>query len=106
MNYHVVKAGDTHYKLSQIYNISIESIIKANPNINPNFLMVGQIICIPISPKEKCPENASKYTIKEGDTLYSIAKMKNIPLNILIKTNPNIEPNNLILGETLCIPKY
>jgi LysM repeat protein len=105
-NYHVIKTGDTLYKLSQIYNVSVDAIIEANPGINPNMLMIGQIICIPIAPKEECPNGTMPYIIKEGDTLYLIAKKNNIPLSLLIKANPNINPNNLIIGEILCIPEY
>lgn len=105
-NFHVVKAGDTFYKLAQMYNISVDAIIKANPEINPNMLMIGQIICIPVAPKEKCPKGTIAYTIKKGDTLYLIAKKNNIPLSLLIKSNPGINPNNLIVGEIICIPKY
>lgn len=105
-NFHVVKAGDTFYKLSKMYNISVDAIIKANPEINPNMLMAGQIVCIPIAPKKECPNDAIPYMIKKDDTLYLIAKKNNIPLSVLIKSNPNINPNNLTIGEILCIPKY
>lgn len=104
MNYHVVKPGDTIYKLAQMYNVSVEAIIEANPGINPNMLTIGQIICIPLGPKEECPPGTSSYTIRKGDTLYLIAKKYDIPLNLLIKSNPNVNPNNLIVGEVLCIP--
>ena len=99
MNYHVVKPGDTIYKLAQMYNVSVEAIIEANPGINPNMLTIGQIICIPLGPKEECPPGTSSYTIRKGDTLYLIAKKYDIPLNLLIKSNPNVNPNNLIVGE-------
>lgn len=105
-NFHVVKAGDTFYKLAKMYNISVDAITKANPEINPNMLMIGQIICIPIAPKDECPKGTIAHTIKKGDTLYLIAKKNNVPLSILIKSNPNINPNNLTIGKILCIPKY
>ena len=38
MNYHIVRAGDTFYKLSQMYNVSLETIIRANPEIDPKVL--------------------------------------------------------------------
>lgn len=54
MNYHIVEAGDTLYKLAKTYNISVGSIIKANPGINTNMLTIGKVLFIPISPKEEC----------------------------------------------------
>ncbi len=44
------------------------------------------------------------YQIKSGDTLWSISKKLNIPLNELIKANPNINPNNLMVGQTINLP--
>jgi spore germination protein len=44
---YTIKAGDTFYKLSLAYGVSVESIIAANPGVNPNNLRVGQQIRIP-----------------------------------------------------------
>ena len=44
---YVIKSGDTLYSLANRYNSSINRIIAANPNINPNNLMIGQRIIIP-----------------------------------------------------------
>ena len=52
MNYHIVRYEDTIYEIAQMYNISVESILNANPRINPNIITIGQIISIPIESKE------------------------------------------------------
>ncbi|SEF38636.1 uncharacterized protein, YkwD family [Caloramator fervidus] len=45
---YTVKLGDTLYKISQQYGISIAEILKANPGIkNPSMIYVGQKIVIP-----------------------------------------------------------
>lgn len=49
----IIQPGDTLYKISQTYNVSIESILAANPGVDPNYLRVGQRICIP----QACPSN-------------------------------------------------
>lgn len=56
-NYHVVKSGDTLYKLSQMYNLPVEKIIKANLGINSNMLIIGQVVCIPIHLSKNVPIN-------------------------------------------------
>lgn len=56
----------------------------------------------PTSPIYKPPERT--YQVKSGDTLWSIAKNFNIPLNELIKANPNANPNNLMVGQTITLP--
>ncbi|NLV77459.1 MAG: LysM peptidoglycan-binding domain-containing protein [Tissierellia bacterium] len=59
MNYHIVRYEDTIYEIAQMYNISVESILNANPRINPNIITIGQIISIPIESKEKWPLSTS-----------------------------------------------
>ncbi len=44
------------------------------------------------------------HTIKKGDTLYSLARMYNIPLIMLLKANPFIDVYNMQIGEKVCIP--
>ena len=44
---YVIRAGDTLYLLANKYNTTINRIIAANPNINPNNLFIGQRIIIP-----------------------------------------------------------
>lgn len=64
MNYHIVRYGDTIYKIAQMYNVSVNSICKANPRINPHTIAIGQIISIPQGPMEKQLSDTSYHAIK------------------------------------------
>jgi LysM repeat protein len=44
---YTIRAGDTFYVLAQRYNTTVSAIQRANPNVNPNALQIGQRICIP-----------------------------------------------------------
>ena len=44
---YTIKAGDTYYKLSITYGVSVSSIIAANPGVDPYNLRIGQQIKIP-----------------------------------------------------------
>jgi LasA protease len=44
---YTVKSGDTMGKIAQSFGISLESLIKANPLPNPDYLEVGQVLTIP-----------------------------------------------------------
>lgn len=57
---HTVKAGETLWAISEDYRVPLQSIIKTNPNINPNILYVGQPIEIPGFP----PIETIPYTIQ------------------------------------------
>ena len=74
----------------------------------------GQEIQEVYEPNNPLPENPAEnpiyqpssrtYQIKPGDTLWSISKTLNIPLNELIKANPNVNPNNLMVGQIINLP--
>ena len=44
---HKIQAGDTFAKLAKKYNVSVDAILKANPQANPSRLKIGQEIVIP-----------------------------------------------------------
>jgi Cu-Zn family superoxide dismutase len=46
--HHKIDHGDTFHKLAKLYNTKTADICAANPQINPNTLRTGQIVCIPI----------------------------------------------------------
>ena len=44
------------------------------------------------------------YTIKPGDTLFSLANKYSTTSNAILTANPNIYPNNLLVGSKIVIP--
>ncbi len=53
----------------------------------------------------QCPPNTFAYTIDPGDTLYSLARRYNTTVSALVSANPNINPDNLRIGEQICVPR-
>lgn len=45
---YVIKSGDTLYRVSRQYKVSLEDILDANPDINVYNLQPGDRICIPV----------------------------------------------------------
>lgn len=45
--YYVIKEGDTLYKISRAYGVSVTDLIMANPYINVYNLQINDEICIP-----------------------------------------------------------
>jgi LysM repeat protein len=50
-----------------------------------------------------CP-GGTLYTIRAGDTLYGLAQRFNTTVDAISRANPGIDPNNLQIGRTICIP--
>lgn len=104
--FHVIRPGDTLFRLSQEFGVSVEAIMRANPGIDPNRLQIGQRICIPraVPPTPSCP-NGFFYTIRAGDTLFELSQRFNVSVQAIINANPGIDPNRLQIGQTICIPR-
>ncbi|MCH3964480.1 MAG: LysM peptidoglycan-binding domain-containing protein [Clostridium sp.] len=96
---YTIQPGDTLYSISQRLEVSLERLIAANPGINPYYLQVGQIICIPA-----CMPSYTPRIIRPGDTLYKIAREYNVSIGSILEANPGIDPNYLRVGQRLCIP--
>lgn len=97
MNY-TVKRGDTLYNIANQFGTTAEILARVNNIGNPNNLVVGQNLFIPV-------ERTTTYTVKSGDSLYSIARANGIPLNTLIQANPQItNPSRINIGDVINIP--
>jgi len=100
--YHKVKSGETLEKIAKNYGVSVQELIKANKNINPNKLKVGENLCIPQKTSAKAQDYAI-YKVKKGDTLYSIAKKFGVDVQELKDFN-NLKSENIIEGQEIKIP--
>ena len=108
---YTVRAGDTLFLIASRFGISVECLIRFNPQImDPNVIIPGQVICVPPAaacppPAVPCPPGGTLYTVRAGDTLFAIASRFGIPLDCLIRFNPQItDPNVLFPGQVICVP--
>jgi len=94
---HQVKAGDTLFKLSQQYGISIDKL-KAINNLSSDIIYVGQILKVKESEASKPKEevNPQNYTVKAGDSLWNIA-------NKFGTTVDEIKKANQLMGDTIYV---
>ncbi len=104
-NYYTIKWGDTLDKISEFFNISLDDLLEANPRLDPDRVVVGQVICIPLAiPPVTCPENTERYIIKSGDTFYSLASRFGVSIESIEVLNPGVNPDALLIGQPICIP--
>jgi peptidoglycan endopeptidase LytF len=47
----------------------------------------------------------NQYTIQEGDTLWEIANQYNTTVEELIGLNPEVDPDNMLIGQAIAIPE-
>ncbi len=105
---YIVKRGDTLYSIASQYGISVNELKNYN-NLSSDLLSIGQEILIPssmsiITPSEdEIINESSTYVVQRGDTLYSISRKFNIPVNDL-KIQNNLTSDILSVGQVLQIP--
>lgn len=97
INYYKVQSGDTLWSIARKNGITVNELKEAN-NLTSNALSIGQLLYIPIEETEIIETEV--YTVKSGDTLYSIAKKYNLSVDELKKLN-NLTSNNLSIGQKL-----
>ena len=96
-NVYIVQKGDTLYSVAMANNTTVDELKKAN-NLTSNILSTGQLLKIPSA---LLPE--STYTVKKGDSLYSIANKYNTTVDELKRIN-NLTSNILSIGQVLKLP--
>ncbi len=101
---HIVKQGETIFSLCKAYNISQNVLEQNNPEII-NGLKENVSLKIPIIDRTAtASEEIMEHTVKQGETVYSIAKLYNIGVNTIYENNPEAE-ENIFPGQKLKIIK-
>lgn len=98
---HTVLKGETLYSISHTYGVSVDDIIKINPNCKEK-LPVGYELRIPV--KNEKVNDYIYYTIKQDDTLYRIAHDHNITVDELLKHNSDLKKESYRVGTVIKIP--
>jgi membrane-bound lytic murein transglycosylase D len=105
--YHRVAAGDTLASIARKYNTKVAAIFEAN-NLESDDIAAESKLVIPISKASSTSARFSnkptRYKIRKGDTVLSIADDFGVPADKLRKWN-RIKGNNLRAGRTLVIYK-
>ncbi len=99
-NYYTVKSGDSLWSIANKYNITVNELKSLN-NLSSNILQVGQILVLPSSTNDD--NSGNTYTVKLGDSLWSIANKYNTTVNELKSLN-NLSSDVLQIGQVLSVP--
>lgn len=110
---YTIKEGETLWAIARRFHISLDRLIKSNPQIeDPDLIHPGDRIKIPgeeapplaeppAAPPAPSPALTEIYTIRPGDSLEGIAKVFGITLVDLIRLNPQI----ISPGDDLYVPQ-
>lgn len=93
---HVVKSGESLWKIANMYSVSIAAIINVNELTMPNQLVIGQALVI--------PTGDAYHTVSAGESLWSIAQAYGTTVQAILQVNEIADPNLIYPGLALRIP--
>jgi LysM repeat protein len=109
---YTVKPNDTLWDIASRYDLFVSDLIAANPGVDPQRLMAGQVLLIPgaatlganAKPAAASKPVAAKYAVRPDDTLWDIAANFGLSVNDLLAANSGVDPRRLMIGQQLTIP--
>lgn len=131
--FHVIKTGETLYRLTVIYGLTAREICNANPGLSAENFKVGQVIIIPdkkevtqettqgketdpspivsqqtqntaAEEEEEIDNCRTQHLVKRKENIYRISRTYGISELELVNANPELRERKLKVGEILCIP--
>lgn len=102
-NYYVVKKGDSLWSIARANGLTVDELKSLN-NLSSNVLHVGDTLLISSADSTGDAGNDTYYVVKNGDTLWSIARKYNLSVNELKALN-NLSSNVLSVEQRLIVGK-
>lgn len=118
-----VRAGETLSHLSVRYDVPVAAILQANGLRDARMIHPGQRLTVPVNgpaaaplaeprgtqlpstTSEVTPSRASTtVTVRPGDTLSHIAARHDVPLSALRRSNGELDPQRLWVGQQVTVP--
>ncbi len=100
--YHRVQSGETLWKISQKYNVSVNNIKNLN-NLKNDNIFVGQNLLIKKTKSSQTTTTTSvTHTVKKGETLWKIANQYKVSTNQIMSLN-KMSNSTIYVGQKLII---
>lgn len=115
---HIVQPEENLFRIALQYNLTVEVLMVANHLNDPNLVMVGQRLMIPVAmgaspsvtppPADTIPTTVLggevMHTVSAGETLTGIAEYYDVTLPALLAANDLTGAEKLFAGQILVIP--
>ncbi|MFC4409064.1 LysM peptidoglycan-binding domain-containing protein [Chungangia koreensis] len=96
MAIHVVSPGDTLWRIASRYEANLNEIVETNGLKNPNQLVVGEALYIPLP---------NVHIVQAGETLSKISNLYGTSIQAIAQANQIGDPNKIRTGMRLTIPR-
>jgi len=94
---YTVRSGDSLYAIARRYGVPVQTLIDANRFANPEQLVTGQTVVIPV--------DSIRHTVSPGESLFTIARRYGVTVAQILEANPDItNPAAISAGQVITIP--
>lgn len=120
---HIIQKGETFSQIAQQHGVSQSALKQANPQVNPDVIIVGAKLYLPTGSKAapsatppaiQAPKTSTtpasgtagsrRHTVRPGETLSSIAASYGVSATSLQRSNYLSNPDRLSIGQVITIP--
>lgn len=103
---YLVKRGDNMAAIAKRHETSLAALLKLNKIKMNDPLYVGRKILVPVvEPETVGSRPLKKYTVKKGETLFSLAKDNSMTIDELRRLNNMTDSDVLLSGQRIKLPK-
>ncbi len=112
---YIMQRGDTLEAVARRYNTTVQYLIRLNGIVNPNALVIGQVLAVPgpgnnppggtVAPTViPTPIGARTHVVQAGENLFRISLRYGTTINVLMALNGISNPNRIFAGQVLRLP--
>lgn len=111
---YTLQRGDSLYRLSLIYGVSVDDLLAANDLASPNAVYPGLQIRIPATGGAAVADTSQPattvtasrtYIVRPGDTLSRIAVQFGVTVDGLVAANGITRPDRIYAGQMIVVPE-
>jgi spore germination protein len=98
--FYTIKRGETLLRIAKRNRISVETLLKNNPFLNPSYYLPGQVIVLPYS-----QQMIAYYTLGKNERLADVVKRYGMDISTFCALNPKADPMGLKEGTRVRVKK-
>lgn len=105
---HVVQSGENLFRIALRYGMIYQDLAAANGIVNPDRIVVGQVIRIPACGSSAAPQATGgeiSHTVQPGENLFRIALRYGKTWAELAAYNGIGNPDQIVVGQVIRIPQ-
>ncbi len=113
---YIMQPGDTLAAVARRYNTTVQFLVRLNGIVNPNALVIGQVLAVPgpgnnppggtVAPTviPSVPIGTRTHVVQPGENLFRISLRYGTTINVLMALNGISNPNRIFAGQVLRLP--